>query len=258
MRVEDLSASQHAPKDLYEYSYVRAMTEAGLTGVDFLPSFPVATIAFGYTRGETQPGSARLVPFRNGRNFRVYGVLSKTEALLFRLDPVMVVRHLIRRGFNLPEPADEREARLTLLRAAAIPRPTDDAIQDLGAAVLKLIHSYAHRVVRRLAVHAGIERDSLAEYLLPHLLSFVVYAAARGDFVLGGLQTVFERSLDRLLRDVVYGESRCPLDPGCRSGGGACMACLHLGEPSCRWFNRFLDRAALFGEHGFLRSDLRG
>ena len=30
------------------------------------------------------------------------------------------------------------------------------------------------------------------------------------------------------------------------------MACLHLGEPSCRWFNRFLDRSSLFGEHGFL------
>ncbi len=30
------------------------------------------------------------------------------------------------------------------------------------------------------------------------------------------------------------------------------MACLHLGEPSCRWFNRFLHRSELFGEHGFL------
>jgi hypothetical protein len=54
------------------------------------------------------------------------------------------------------------------------------------------------------------------------------------------------------LQDLVTGEARCPLDPGCRSGGGACMACLHLGEPSCRWFNRFLDRSALFGTDGFL------
>ena len=30
------------------------------------------------------------------------------------------------------------------------------------------------------------------------------------------------------------------------------MACLHLGEPSCRWFNRFLDRRVLFGKNGFL------
>lgn len=255
IRVKDLRASSGAAKDLYERAYARATREARLTGVDFLPSFPVATIAFGYTRGETQPGSARLVPFRSRKGLRVYGILSRTEALLFRLDAVMVVRHLIRHGFDLPEPVDDRGARLSLLRASAIPAPTDDHAQELGAAVLKLIHSYAHRVVRRLAVHAGIERDSLAEYLLPHLLSFVVYAAARGNFVLGGLQAVFERSLDRLLEEVVYGESRCPLDPGCRSGGGACMACLHLGEPSCRWFNRFLDRSVLFGKHGFFRAD---
>jgi hypothetical protein len=30
------------------------------------------------------------------------------------------------------------------------------------------------------------------------------------------------------------------------------MACLHLGEPSCRWCNRFLDRSELFSDHGFL------
>ena len=67
------------------------------------------------------------------------------------------------------------------------------------------------------------------------------------------LQAVFETSLNRFLDDFIEGESRCALDPGCRNGGGACMACLHLGEPSCRWFNRFLDRAYLFGPAGFVR-----
>jgi len=63
-----------------------------------------------------------------------------------------------------------------------------------------------------------------------------------------------ETSLHRFLEDFVAGESRSALDPGCRAGGGACMACLHLGEPSCRWFNRFLDRPELFGAHGFVRT----
>ena len=133
-----------------------------------------------------------------------------------------------------------------------IPWPTQEQYQPSGGDLLTLLHSYAHRTIRRLAAFAGIERDGLAEYLLPHHLAFVVYAASRGDFVLGGLQAVFETSLHRFLDDFVDGESRCALDPGCRSGGGACMACLHLGEPSCRWFNRFLDRSHLFGEHGFL------
>ena len=30
------------------------------------------------------------------------------------------------------------------------------------------------------------------------------------------------------------------------------MACMHLVEPSCHWFNRYLDRGALFGEMGFM------
>lgn len=135
-----------------------------------------------------------------------------------------------------------------------IPWPTQEQVQPLGGGLLTLLHSYAHRTIRRLAAFAGIERDGLAEYLVPHHLAFVVYAASQGDFVLGGLQAVFETSLHRFLDNFVSGESRCALDPGCRSGGGACMACLHLGEPSCRWFNRFLDRSQLFGERGFIRS----
>jgi hypothetical protein len=30
------------------------------------------------------------------------------------------------------------------------------------------------------------------------------------------------------------------------------MACLHVGEPSCRHFNRFLSRTTLSGLGGFL------
>ncbi len=30
------------------------------------------------------------------------------------------------------------------------------------------------------------------------------------------------------------------------------MACLHAGEPSCRYHNRFLSRTKLFGEGGHL------
>ena len=86
----------------------------------------------------------------------------------------------------------------------------------------------------------------------PQHLGFFVYAAARGEFVLGGLQALFERSLEELLGDVLHGESQCALDPGCAKSGGACMACLHIGEPSCRYFNRFVGRQYLFGDRGYL------
>lgn len=254
-RISDMVTNTTPPlRTLYEGAYGDAMSEARLEGVELLANFPVATLAFGYSRGDLSPGAARLVPFRQRGQIRAYGSLTRTEALLFRLDPLHVYRHLLNQGHALPDVADARAARIALLQRIALPFPTQEQVQPLGGGLLQLVHSYAHRAIRRLASFAGIERDGLAEYLLPHHLCFVVYAASRGDFVLGGLQAVFESSLHKFLSDLVEGESRCALDPGCRSGGGACMACLHLGEPSCRWFNRFLDRSELFGVQGFLES----
>jgi hypothetical protein len=252
-RVADMVEGTTPPlRTLYEGAYGDSLRAARLEGVDLLANFPVATLAFAYTRGDMNPGAARLVPFRERGRLRAYGSLSRTEALLFRLDPLAVHQHLAAAGHRLTAASNEREARIALLEEIEIPWPTQEQYQPLGGDLLTLLHSYAHRAIRRLATFAGIERDALAEYLLPHHLGFVIYAASRGNFVLGGLQAVFETSLNRFLDDFVSGESRCALDPGCRSGGGACMACLHLGEPSCRWFNRFLDRSHLFGQHGFL------
>jgi hypothetical protein len=255
-RVQDMVQATTPPlRTLYEGAYGAAMTATRLASVDLLSNFPVATLAFGFTRDEKDPGSARLVTFRDRGRIRAYGTLARTEALLFQLDPLSVHRYLQSHGHALGPADDQRAARLAILSAVDIPWPTQENPQPLGRAVITLLHSFAHRAIRRLAAFAGIERDALAEYLVPHHLAFVVYAAARGDFVLGGLQAVFETTLHRFLEDLVAGEARCPLDPGCRSGGGACMACLHLGEPSCRWFNRFLDRSALFGNDGFLSGD---
>jgi hypothetical protein len=255
VRINDMIANTTPPlRTLYEGAYLDAQRQAHLEGVELLPSFPVATIAYGYTRGELQPGAARLVAFRGPQGaLRGYGQLANTEALLFRLDPIRVHEWLVSTGHDLGRAESSRDARLAILRHAVIPSPVDEHPQPLGRDVLTLVHSYAHRVVRRIAAFAGIERDSLAEYLVPRHLCFIVYAAARGDFVLGGLQAVFETQLHGFLDDFVRGEYRCALDPGCGNGGGACMACLHLGEPSCRFFNRFLNRDALFGIRGFVR-----
>ena len=249
VRVDDMVNKTTPPlKSLYESAYRDSMAISGLENVELLTNFPVATLAIGYTRGGTDPNETTFVAFRERGTLRAYGTLTHTEALLFQLDPIAVLSWLRKQGFNLPEADDAREARLNILREVEIPRATDEQPNPIGTALITLLHSYSHRLVRVLAVTAGVERDGLAEYLLPNLLSVIIYASARGRFVLGALQAVFETNLHNVLNEVVYGEARCPLDPGCRTGGGACMACLHLGEPSCRWFNRFLDRAALFGD----------
>jgi hypothetical protein len=254
VRIADMVGGTTPPQQLlYRENYPRALEAARLSSVELLTNFPVATLAFGFTRGGLGPGQSPLVPFRERGGLRAYGALSRTEALLFQLDPLAVYECLVRSGFELPPAGSAREARLAILHAARVPVAGEQQPQELGARLLEVLHSYTHRLIRTLAAFAGIERDALAEYLVPHHLCAIVYAAGRGEFVLGGLQAVFETALDRFLTALVTGEARCPLDPGCRNGGGACMACLHLGEPSCRFYNGHLDRAALFGPAGFLR-----
>jgi hypothetical protein len=240
----------------YLQRYPRALQEARLESVELIDKFPVLTGNFGYTRGDASPGATRLVPFRdrNG-NYIVYGDIAQTEALLFRLNPAAVVAWLMARGLAVNADPDDTKARLEILRTAVVPAPGDSSGgNDIGRELLTLVHSYAHKMIRTMSVFAGVERHSLSELLVPLHCAFIVYAAARGDFVLGGLQAVFESDLDKLLREVTRGDSRCPLDPGCARGGGACVACLHIGEPSCRYFNRSLNRDALTGSSGYLRS----
>jgi RNase P subunit RPR2 len=243
-------------RSLYRNDYAAALLDAGIHSVEFVDKFPVMTGVFGYTRGKSEPGASRLVPFRDRTGaYVVYGDLAETEALFIRLDPIRVASWLGINGFELEKYVDARSARLAILRAASLPTIHDASPpRNVGSAVLNLVHSFAHRFIRRAAVRAGIETSSLSELLVPLHLGFFVYAAARGDFVLGGLQAVFESELHILLRDIVHGEHRCALDPGCSRSGGACMACLHLGEPSCRLYNRFLSRDVLNGPRGFLRS----
>jgi hypothetical protein len=125
-------------------------------------------------------------------------------------------------------------------------------VRDTEAEILTtLVHSYAHAFIKRAAVYAGIERNALSELVLPYSFGFFVYAAARGDFILGGLQALIETELKELLDGMVDDEHRCALDPGCRDNGAACAVCLHLGEPSCRMFNTLLSRHVLAGGNGY-------
>ena len=235
---------------LYNEQYRICLDKAGLETVELLDKFPVLTGHFGYTRGNPQSGQSRLRAFEDERtnDYVVYGDIAETEALFIRLSPEYVATWLTSKGHPIGKWSNAKSARAAILNACN-QNPSGEIAQDLTM----LVHSFAHRFIRLTAVHAGIERNALSELLTPLHLGFFVYAAAKGDFVLGGLQAVFESGLHTLLNEFVEGEHRCALDPGCSHGKGACIACLHLGETSCRHFNNHLDRATLTGSSGYLR-----
>jgi hypothetical protein len=243
--------------DLYAGSYQSSLRGAGLEEIDFVDRFPVLRAVFGYTRGGGAAGTQRLNTFRGlQEHIRIFADAGETEAYFIRLDPMVVAKWLRARGLMQAIPENARQARLEILRICEFPSRIEDIdAETAGSAVLTLLHSFSHRFIRQLGILAGVDRESLAEHVLPQHLGVFVYATPRGEFVLGGLQSVFETELDRVLDLTVSAESRCPLDPACDRGGGACLACLHLGEPSCSYYNRFLDRKVLFGRTGYLTAE---
>lgn len=247
------SVADSASIERYSHSYPEAIAAAKLSSVELLDRFPVLSVQFGYTRGDVRGKKAHLRWFKdeNG-NPRLFGQRVETEALHFRLDPVLVARWLNSCGHLPVAPQEPNEARLAIAQHCRIPflgDPVDEA--NSGLALMRAIHSYAHRMIRVIAAYAGLDRDALAEYIVPVHLSFMIYARS-SNFILGGLQALFENNLDSALHEFVRSDTRCALDPGCSHSGSACMACIHLGEPSCRFFNQMLSRKALFGAQGFL------
>ena len=178
-RIADMVAGTTPPlRTLYEGAYGDALRRAHLEGVDLLANFPVATWRTA-TRGATSPGAARLVPFRERGHLRAYASLSRTEALFFRLDPLAVHSHLLAAGHMLDPPTTPGRHASPCFNRWRSPGRRRSSTNRSAVTLLALIHSFAHRTIRRLAAFAGIERDALAEYLLPHHLAFIVYAASR-------------------------------------------------------------------------------
>jgi len=247
------SSSGERLKELYSVTYPSALKRCGIERVELVDRFPVLTAQFGFTRGNASPGASRLRTYRErSGDYVVYGELVETEALFVRLDPLKVFEWVVRSGWPLDAVRDSRSAALAVLRHLTPPDDSNPLVMDDRTSLLTtLIHSYSHAFIRRAAVFAGIERSALSELVLPHAFGFFVYAAARGSFVLGGLQALFESELHRLLDGMIDDEHRCALDPGCAEDGAACAVCLHLGEPSCRLFNTSLSRLALTGPRGY-------
>ncbi len=241
-------------RDRYTDGYPAATQRAGFETIELADRFPVMRAVYGFTRGGTVPGAVNLNLFSGKRGRRVYADPQQSEALMFRLDPLLVARWLRDRGHHIPDATDARSTRAAVAGIIDLPSRFNEHTGPAtpGSDLLTLVHSYAHRVIRQLSVFAGVDRESLGEYLLPSHGVFFVFAAARGDFVLGGLQAVFENDLQAFLDAVVNSEHRCPLDPACERNGGACHACAHLGEPVCNHFNRYLRRESLFGPTGYL------
>ncbi len=127
-----------------------------------------------------------------------------------------------------------------------------------------LLHSFAHALIRELALECGYTASSIRERIYAAdghdggetMAGVLLYTAAPdSEGTLGGLVSLGEpEHLEPLLRQALERAQLCSSDPLCaehdpRADGSvhaaACHACQFASETSCERGNRFLDRATL-------------
>lgn len=126
-----------------------------------------------------------------------------------------------------------------------------------------LLHSFAHAVIRQLAIECGYTTASIAERIYSRnpadgepMAGVLIYTAAPdSEGTLGGLCALGEpKKLGRHLDQALETVRLCASDPLCSEHKGtsdgtlhaaACHACSFLPETSCERGNKYLDRAVL-------------
>ena len=125
-----------------------------------------------------------------------------------------------------------------------------------------LMHSFAHTMIRQLALDCGYSASSVRERIYSsldpkHRMAGVLLYTASPDSEgsLGGLVDLGRPNrLPALLANALASTVRCSSDPLCADhdpdahasiNAAACHACILVSETSCEVFNRFLDRNVL-------------
>ncbi|WP_291414600.1 DUF1998 domain-containing protein [Actinophytocola sp.] len=128
-----------------------------------------------------------------------------------------------------------------------------------------LVHTFAHVLIRGLAMTCGYSAASLSErlYAWPEADGrsaaaglLICTTASDSDGTLGGLVQLSEPArLERVVTAALFRATRCSSDPICAMRkpqdpedflhGAACHCCVMASETSCERANRFLDRRFL-------------
>lgn len=126
-----------------------------------------------------------------------------------------------------------------------------------------LLHTFAHALIRQLAIECGYTSASITERIYScnpsegePMAGILIYTAAPdSEGTLGGLCALGEpEKLGRHIRRALEKTGLCSSDPLCsehklgnndKLHGASCHACSFLPETSCERGNKYLDRAVL-------------
>ncbi|MBU1623109.1 MAG: hypothetical protein KJ597_06050 [Nanoarchaeota archaeon] len=163
-----------------------------------------------------------------------------TEGLLIDFDKKMVFDWLKENAFLSPAQLNKTPEEFML---------SIDKESKEYQMVMTLLHTLAHILIKKSAIHTGIDANSCSEMVFPNNGAILIYSTS--NINIGGFGHVFENYLFDLFKESDFELRQCIYDPACNStdgSSGACFSCLHLPEHVCRYHNQFLDRDILKSE----------
>jgi predicted RNA-binding Zn-ribbon protein involved in translation (DUF1610 family) len=238
--------------------FSKRMKDIGIEKAFVINDFPVMSAVFGYTRGSVNSDECTLRSFGEDTKFPgkvpIYVNATETEAIVLQFDRYKILKWLQMNNLvtEIPEKNDILSQKIWFLNnlcPSHIPI-YDETKEDeiITKSVYKLIHTISHSLLRKASGIVGLDKDSLAEMLLPNVPAIIIYSNNSHDFQLGGLHTLFENGILNWIDTTENGVEKCLYDPVCIDGESSCHACLHLSEVSCVHFNRDLGRDVLIGK----------
>ena len=219
----------------------------------------------GFTRVEPPESGAEggdppaRAPLTRGRPTWVPATEVRGEGIFMRFDIDRISRWLT-------QPAVQERERAILLghRAYRAARRIEPHDANFPGILFVLLHTFAHVLLRELALECGYNAASIRERIYASLpgqpldmAGVLLYTAAPdSDGTLGGLVSLGEpENLGRLITQALTRARICSSDPLCAEHvptthdrtlhGAACHACSFVSETSCEAGNRYLDRSLL-------------
>jgi hypothetical protein len=209
--------------------------------------------------GEVEAVKARLVGVKKQLGNWLPGVELRGEGVLLQLKEGAVAEwESVASVADLDE--SHKTAQLAWFESRGMLPP-----EELKPARLILLHTFAHVLIRQLALECGYSSASLRERLYcsaspgGKMAGILVYTATPdSEGSLGGLVEMAKPDkLGPVIRRALEASMLCANDPLCadREGvmhgsalnGAACHACLLVSETACELGNFHLDRSVLLG-----------
>lgn len=240
--------------------------EIGVTDAHVLNDLSIASVVYGFTRGKIEDDSKVLNAFPQDKSTKqgiipIYMNLSHTEAIMLEFDRKRIMEWLKANGHDLEIPQSEAERKAWFLNNIwthlVTPfRPINDETEPFELLntpigytrdVYRLLHSISHALLSTAATECGLDRNSLAEMIMPSIPAVIIYCSNVQHFQTGGMFTLFENNIIPWIPKAMEKANLCIYDPVCMDHHSSCHACIQLGEISCEHFNHDLGRDMLIG-----------